>query len=290
VSSARALVRLLRLPSVMTVPGDVLVGAAWDGSAGTPGAPLASGVIGSSFVYLSGMALNDWADRDIDAVERPRRPIPAGEIAPPAALATALGLTGASLAIAGLGGSRRLKLAGALAATVWTYDLVSKDTPAGPWTMASARALDVLVGAGTNPVGALVPAGAIGAHALVITLVSAHEAEGGDAAVARDALIGCAAIGGLVVASALAGKRGPRDTALTLAAVGTYAFAMGKAGAAAMKKPDAAGLQRLVGTGVMANMPLQAALLASRGRVASATALLASFPFARRAARKVAVT
>jgi 4-hydroxybenzoate polyprenyltransferase len=290
VSSARALVRLLRLPSVLTVPGDVLVGAAWDGTADTPGAPLASGVIGSSFVYLSGMALNDWADRDIDAVERPRRPIPAGEIAPPAALATALGLTGASLAIAGIGGSRRLKLAGALAATVWTYDLVSKDTPAGPWTMASARALDVLVGAGSNPAGALVPAGAIGAHALVITLVSAHEAEGGDESVARGALIGCAAIGGLVVASALAGKRGPRDTALTLAAVGTYAFAVGKAGAAAMKKPDAAGLQRLVGTGVMANMPLQAALLASRGRVASATALLASFPFARRAARKVAVT
>ena len=68
-SSARALVRLVRLPSVLTVPGDVLVGAAWDGSADAPGAPLASGVIGSSFVYLSGMALNDWADRAIDAVE-----------------------------------------------------------------------------------------------------------------------------------------------------------------------------------------------------------------------------
>jgi 4-hydroxybenzoate polyprenyltransferase len=290
VSSARALLRLLRLPSVLTVPGDVLVGAAWDGSGDTAGAPLASGVIGSSFVYLSGMALNDWADREIDAVERPRRPIPAGEIAPPAALATALGLTGASLAAAGLGGSRRLKLAGALAAVVWTYDLMTKDTPAGPWTMASARALDVLVGAGSNPVGALVPAGAIGAHALVITLVSAHEAEGGDASVARGALAGCAAIGGLVAASALAGRRGPRDTGLALAAVGTYAFAMGKAGRAAMENPDAAGLQRLVGTGVMANMPLQAALLASRGRAASAAALLASFPFARRAARKVAVT
>jgi 4-hydroxybenzoate polyprenyltransferase len=88
----------------------------------------------------------------------------------------------------------------------------------------------------------------------------------------------------------LAGRRGPRDTALALAAVGTYAFAMGGAGRAAMKNPDAAGLQRLVGTGVMANMPLQAALLASRGRVASAAALLAGFPFARRAARKVAVT
>jgi 4-hydroxybenzoate polyprenyltransferase len=274
----------------LTVPGDVLVGAAWDGSAGTAGAPLASGVIGSSFVYLGGMALNDWADRDIDAIERPRRPIPAGEIAPPAALATALGLTGASLAAARLGGGRRLKLAGALAAVVWTYDLMTKDTPAGPWTMASARALDVLVGAGANPVGALVPAGAIGAHALVITLVSAHEAEGGDERVARDALIGCAAIGGLVTAGALAGRRGPRDTVLALAGVGVYAFAMGGAGRAAMKNPDAAGLQRLVGTGVMANMPLQAALLASRGRVASAAALLAGFPFARRAARKVAVT
>jgi 4-hydroxybenzoate polyprenyltransferase len=290
VSSARALVRLVRLPSVLTVPGDVLVGAAWDGSADAPGASLASGVVGSSFVYLGGMALNDWADREIDAVERPRRPIPAGEIAPPTALGAALGLTGASLAAAGLGGSRRLKVAAALAAVVWTYDLMTKDTPAGPWTMASARALDVLVGAGSNPVGALVPAGAIGAHALVITLVSAHEGVGGDASVARGALAGCAAIGGLVAVSALAGRRGARDTAVALAGVGAYAFAMGQAGAAAVKKPDAAGLQRLVGTGVMANMPLQAALLASRGRVASAAALLASFPFARRAARKVAVT
>jgi 4-hydroxybenzoate polyprenyltransferase len=290
VSSARALVRLVRLPSVLTVPGDVLVGAAWDGSPGAAGAPLASGVIGSSFVYLSGMALNDWADREIDAVERPRRPIPAGEIAAPTALATALGLTGASLAAARLGGGQRLKTAGALAAVVWAYDLMTKDTPAGPWTMASARALDVLVGAGSNPLGALVPAGAIGAHALVITQVSAHEAEGGDERVARDALVGVGAIGGVVAASALAGRRGARDTTLALAGVGAYAFAMGQAGRAAMRKPDAAGLQRLVGTGVMANMPLQAALLASRGRVASATALLASFPFARRAARKVAVT
>nr|BFE72579.1 hypothetical protein GCM10020092_058800 [Actinoplanes digitatis] len=103
------------------------------------------------------MAANDWADRDLDAAERPERPIPSGRISAPAALGIAAGLTAAGLALAArAGGARALAVAGPLAAAVWAYDLRLKNTAAGPAGMAACRALDVLLGASTgNPVRAL---------------------------------------------------------------------------------------------------------------------------------------
>ncbi|NEB17053.1 UbiA family prenyltransferase, partial [Streptomyces coelicoflavus] len=56
--------------------------------------------IGSSLcLYEAGMALNDWADREEDAVERPHRPLPSGRVRPAAALTAAGALTGAGLAL-----------------------------------------------------------------------------------------------------------------------------------------------------------------------------------------------
>ncbi|MGH2852652.1 MAG: UbiA family prenyltransferase, partial [Solirubrobacteraceae bacterium] len=131
---APALVRLVRLPAGLTVPGDVLLGAAWGGD-GEPPLAVARVALGSSLLYLGGMALNDWADRERDARERPRRPIPAGEVSPAMALGSAIALTGCAIAVAGAaGGARRLRATVALAGTVWLYDLKAKDTPAGPWT------------------------------------------------------------------------------------------------------------------------------------------------------------
>ncbi|WP_375373510.1 UbiA family prenyltransferase, partial [Micromonospora sp. ATA51] len=49
----------------------------------TPDAALAGA---SVLLYWAGMAANDWADRHLDAVERPERPIPSGRVSPPAAL------------------------------------------------------------------------------------------------------------------------------------------------------------------------------------------------------------
>jgi hypothetical protein len=283
-----ALARLVRLPAVLSVPGDVWVGSAW-GGARRPGAvgPLA---LGSSLLYLGGMALNDWADRGRDARERPGRPLPAGEVTPAAALGLALALTGGALAAArGGGGARGLRAGATLAAVVWAYDLAAKTTAAGPWTMALARALDVLLGAGRARRAA--PAAAVlGAHALVLTRVSAHEARGACAAPVCEALGGVAGVAG--AAAALCRSAPPRagDVALALACVGAYANAMGRAGAAALCAPgDPAPVRRLVATGVLANMPLQAALLAGRGRRAAAVALLAGWPAARWAAHRGAV-
>jgi hypothetical protein len=330
-----AFLRLFRLPSVLTVPGDVLLGAAWGGEGEEP-ATVATLALGSSLLYLGGMALNDWADRELDAHERPRRPLPAGEVAPAVALGSAVALTGGALAAAGaVGGARRLRAALPLAAAVWLYDLRAKDTPAGPWTMALARALDVLAGAGRNgdsrrrrvspgfgrngdsrrrrvspgfgrngdsrrrrvspgfgrrQLRAGPPAAVMGAHALLLTLVSAREVDGADRALAGRALVGVAATTAAAATLISVGPRSADTPAPALACLSLYGWAMGRAGVAALRQPSPAGLQRLVGAGVLANMPLQAALLAGRGRRVPAAALVAAWPAARWAARRTAVT
>lgn len=279
-----AFVRLLRLPSVATVPGDVLVGAAWAQDAEEP-VPVAL-PLASSLLYLGGMALNDWADREVDAIERPRRPIPAGEIAPSVAFASAAALTGSALLVIACERQSGKRWTGvALAGAVWLYDLRAKDTASGPWTMSLARTLDVMLGARSR---AAAPAACVvGAHALLITRVSAKEAQGGDQRLVVQALASVAAT--TLAATMLVIRRG-RSRMPALACLALYAAAMAQPGRRALREPEAAKLQALVGAGVLANMPLQAALLAGHGRRLAPVALVATWPFARRAARKAAVT
>ncbi|MCX4237520.1 UbiA family prenyltransferase [Streptomyces sp. A15ISP2-DRY2] len=176
----RAWVELLRLPALFTVPGDALAGAAAAGVRPNSRTLLA---IGSSLcLYEAGMALNDWADRAEDAVDRPHRPLPSGRVKPAAALAAAGGLTLAGLALASRAGRRPLAVAGALAATVWSYDLVLKHTPAGPPAMAAARGLDLLLGgvaSGGDTRKAVPSALTLATHTLAVTTVSRHETQGG---------------------------------------------------------------------------------------------------------------
>ncbi|MFJ2674433.1 SCO3242 family prenyltransferase [Streptomyces sp. NPDC087525] len=141
----RAWAELLRVSALFTVPGDALAGAAALGARPNRSTALAVGA--SLCLYEAGMALNDWADREEDAIDRPHRPIPSGRISPPAALAAAGALTAAGLALAARAGRTSLAVGTALAATVWAYDLRLKHTAAGPAAMGAARALDVLLGA-----------------------------------------------------------------------------------------------------------------------------------------------
>lgn len=178
--NVNAWVELLRLPALFTVPGDALAGAAAAGARPNPRTLVA--IASSLCLYEAGMALNDWADRAEDAVDRPHRPLPSGRIRPSAALAAAGGLTAAGLALASTAGRRPLAVAGALAATVWSYDLVLKRTPAGPVAMAAARSLDLLLGgvAANGDIRRALPSAlALGTHTLAVTTVSRHETQGG---------------------------------------------------------------------------------------------------------------
>lgn len=290
--TVRALAELVRLPAVLSVPGDVLLGqAAADGR--TRPARLAALCAASGCLYLGGMALNDWADREVDARERPHRPIPSGRVSAGTALGVAAGLTGAGLGVAAVGGgTRALAAAVPVAAAAWGYDLIGKDTRFAPYSMAAARSLDVLLGAAGGSVGRALPAAAVvGAHTAVVTGLSRHEVAGGDTAAGRTALAGTALV--TTAATALAARShrgGPGALATGLGLLAAYAATVGAAQDRARRTADAPTIQRAVGAGVLGLIPLEAGLVAARGRVGTAAAVAGLWPVARGLARKRAVT
>jgi 4-hydroxybenzoate polyprenyltransferase len=284
------LAQLVRLPAALSVPGDILAGAV--ASAGTP-RPRVLGTMASSVaLYWAGMALNDYADATVDAVERPQRPIPSGRVARRTAFATACGLTAAGLGLAALtGGRRALGVAVPLTGLVWAYDLGLKSTPAGPAAMAGARALNVLAGAEPGRRVAALPAALLtGAHIYTVTALSRHEVSGAPRAVPAATLAGSTATA--VAAAALPGLR-KRDRAARIgAAAGAlgYLASYGTAQARAAREPSATNVRDAVGTGIMSLMPLQAALTAGGGGTVLAGALALAHPLARGLARKVSPT
>ncbi|MEU9484992.1 SCO3242 family prenyltransferase [Streptomyces decoyicus] len=356
--TGRAWAELLRVSALFSVPGDLLAGATAAGH--RPNHRTALATCASLCLYEAGMALNDWADRDIDAVERPDRPIPSGRIAPAAALTAAGGLTVAGLALAAAASRPALLTATALAATVWAYDLHLKNTPAGPAAMACARTLDLLQGAvatappgTTRPrppavadrTGTLYPSGAagsaraalpsallLGVHTLAVTTVSRREAQGSSSALPLAGLAVVAAVAGAArggrgrgrsrMGSGSRGRMGsesrgrsesrsrfrpsayrpaagcppadrpaaPAPSPVTAALLAGYGATAARPLLHAVLNPSPYFLQRAVGGGIRAMIPLQAALTARAGAPRTAAALLALIPAARRLSRKVSPT
>ncbi|MFJ8733890.1 SCO3242 family prenyltransferase [Streptomyces bauhiniae] len=293
---------LLRLPALFTVPGDVLAGAAT--VSGRPGPRTLWAISSSLCLYEAGMALNDWADRAEDAAERPHRPLPSGRIRPAAALTAACALTATGLALAARAGRPVLAVAAPLAATVWAYDLGLKRTPAGPAAMATARALDLLLGAATVSGGvrpALSSAALLGTHTLAVTTVSRHETRGGSPLTALTALAttGALALGlgrgstraqvQLDVQQLSAARHGPAYP-LRVALALAYAATAGRPYLHAALNPSPPLTQKAVGGGIRATIPLQAALSARAGAPVSALITAALAPLAARFAKKVSVT
>jgi len=277
----RTLAELVRAPAALSVPGDVVAGAA---AAGTLG-PRSAGLAGASVcLYWAGMAANDWADRELDAAERPERPIPSGRISAPAALGVAAGLTAAGLALAGrAGGARAMAVAVPLAAAVWAYDLRLKNTAAGPAGMAACRALDVLLGASAgNPARALPAAAAVAVHTWTVTELSRHEVAG-----SRGARLPAAT---LATTAAITGAVAARATGPAAMLAGQYALGYGKAQAALLTDGAADRVRAAVGAGITSLPALQGALTARAGRVLAGIAVAAAAPLGRLLARKVSPT
>ena len=281
-----SVIQLVRAPAALSVPGDSLAGAA---AAGWPFGRRSVTLPASAVcLYWAGMALNDYADRDLDRVERPERPIPSGRISPRFAFGLAAGLTAAGVGLAAAGGGwPAFRVAVPLAATVWIYDLALKSTAAGPVAMAAARTLDVLLGAAGNR--RAVPAAlTVGAHTLGLTVLSRGEVHGSTAAVPRAALAGTVAVTGAALFGGRSRGRLARVVAAGLAA--GYAATVGPAQSAAVQDPSSGAVRRAVGAGILGFIPLQAALLARAGSVRAALPVALTFPLARRLSRKVSAT
>ncbi|MEX1023847.1 MAG: UbiA family prenyltransferase [Planctomycetota bacterium] len=183
------LVRLSLFPSAVAdaACGVVLGAALW------PAGPAPWLMIASSLgVYHGGMALNDWADRELDARERPDRPIPSGAIRPGAALALALFLLvgGVACALAAdpvVG----LVMTGVAAAAV-VYDLAGRGAWRGPLLLGLCRAGNLgaaaLLGAravGVEPDHLVAPALLYGAYVFVVSRLGRMEDAEDDAALGQ---------------------------------------------------------------------------------------------------------
>jgi 4-hydroxybenzoate polyprenyltransferase len=139
----------------------------------------------SSLLYLAGMALNDYFDREQDARERPARPIPSGRVRPRAALALGLGMLAIGTALGWVaaivsGDVRPGIVATLLAGAVLLYDAVYKRTPLGPLVMGACRTLNVLLGMSVSlepwsaPLFAV--AGGVGLYIVGVTTFARREA------------------------------------------------------------------------------------------------------------------
>jgi 4-hydroxybenzoate polyprenyltransferase len=139
-SRPRSYLLLARVSNLPTVWTNVLAAYVVAGAAlySMPMAALAMTVF-----YTAGMFLNDASDADIDAVQRPERPIPAGDVSRLEALVAGLGmLAGGEWILKEL--PQRwpaLMWGAALAAAIVAYDYKHKGQTFAPVVMGLCRAL-----------------------------------------------------------------------------------------------------------------------------------------------------
>ena len=279
-----AVLRLIRPPNVFTAFADAVAGLLILRGLGIaiPGHAFAI-VLASGCLYLAGIVLNDVFDRDIDARERPRRPIPSGDVS--LSFATALG---ASLMIAGIAiafwvGSSAGCVALALAACILLYDAGLKRTRIGPLVMGACRSLDVALAISTGlALGADWPAIAIaapltlGAYVAALTYIARDEVDGNTTRRARLGLLWMFGIMVVAVIALIAASDLPRS-AWAWPWV-TFAVVRGwRNWAPVWHRHDARSTGRAIGGGIMLIPLLDAAFVAIAGSpfAAIAVALLA---------------
>ncbi|MGP4014804.1 SCO3242 family prenyltransferase [Saccharopolyspora sp. 5N708] len=279
----RKLVALTRAPAALTVLGDTAVGAM------AAGRPLRGRrvllPVASVALYWTGMALNDWADRELDAVERPERPIPSGLVSADEALGVAAVLLSCGLIAGATAGRAEGRLAAALAAAVIGYDTAFKGGAAGPAAMAACRGLDVLLGAG-GARESWPAAGVLAAHTCSVTALSRGEVSGADHRTVA------AALGTTALTAAVAAAGDCASSRHRIAALGAsvlYAAQVGTAQLRAYRNPVAGNVRDATRAGIHGMVPLQIALIARRD-IRSAALLAAVLPAVRYFGRKVSAT
>ncbi len=183
----RAYLQLLRVPNLFTAMADVIMGFLFTHAAlaAGDGWVLAVLVGASVLLYAAGVVLNDVFDFEIDARERPDRPLPSGRV--PLSVARWLGwgllVLGPALAWIAAFLANDLRpgaVATLLAGCIVVYDAVLKRTPLGPPAMGACRMLNVLLGmsaaAGPWQDEHWLAAAAIGTYIAGVTWLARNEA------------------------------------------------------------------------------------------------------------------
>jgi 4-hydroxybenzoate polyprenyltransferase len=137
VSRLLPLLRLVRVGTLFSPAADVVASSA---IAGLPwSASVVAAMFASTSLYAAGMVWNDVADRKSDALLRPERPLPRGDVSLPLAVALGTALIGLGLWLSPCRGYH-----GLIAALVLAYDFAGKRLAwLGVLGMGTLRALNL---------------------------------------------------------------------------------------------------------------------------------------------------
>ena len=292
-NSLLAYLQLMRPANIITAWADILFGAAAGFSLEADLNYTALGwlIIATTGLYGGGVVFNDVCDAELDAIERPERPIPSGRV--PLKNASALG---SILLLAGILAARMVStpstiIAIAIAASVLVYDKWGKhQTFIGPLNMGMCRGGNLLLGISIVSEAisdrwylALIPILYIGA----ITAISQGEVHGGRKttgiiAIALISLVICCILGlGFLPEYRL-------WMALPFASLFTFLVLPPFVKAAFEPSPEL--IQNAVKAGILALIVLDAAIAAGFADWIYGLAILALLPLSRLLGKIFAIT
>lgn len=289
----KAFLSLTRPANLVTAIADVLAGMAIAGffqdSAPVP-APVGWLCLATVGLYGGGVVFNDVFDAELDAVERPERPIPSGVVSK--AAATGLGVV---LLAIGIGASFMVnQTAGLLAIAITVaslvYDRFGKHNKLlGPLNMGLCRGLNLLLGVSILP-GQVMPWAWVGLVPIIyiaaITMISRGEVHGGSSTTIRAAGLLYAVVIGCV--AALAQQKDHLGTALPfLFLFGYYIFPpLWRA----VREPIGPNIGAAVRAGVLSLIVMNAAWVAAFANFPLALLVFCLLPLSRLLAKVFAVT
>lgn len=285
--------RLTRPANIVTAVSDILAGIAIAGFLTgdvQDYAPIMWLILATMGLYGGGVVMNDVFDADLDAVERPERPIPSGLISRGEATRLGVFLLAAGVFCAYLVSPLSAIIAFATAIAAVVYDKYAKHHAVlGPLTMGTCRGLNLLLGMSiindTLSVYwflAIVPIIYISA----ITMISRGEVHGG-----KSLTMYAAAALYLVAGIAIAyfGVRGGHAVA-TVVFVVIWGLMVLIPLANAARKPEGRMIGRAVKAGVLGLILMNAAWASAFGATFLALIIVLLLPFSILLAKAFAVT
>ena len=289
-----AYLQLMRPANITTAWADILLGAAVAGFSGGTNFDFNSLgwlILATTGLYGGGVVFNDVCDAELDAVERPERPIPSGKVSleNAAALGTVLLLIG--ILAAGMVSTLSEIIAMIVAASVLVYDKWSKHQSfLAPVNMGLCRGGNLLLGVSvvSGAIGdrwylALVPMLYIGA----ITAISRGEVHGGKKTTGIVAI----ALISLVIACIL-GLRvlAEYELSMTLPFLGLFTALVLPPFVRAAIEPSPELIQGAVKAGILCLIVLDAAIAAGFTDWTYGLSILALLPCSRLLGKAFAIT
>jgi 4-hydroxybenzoate polyprenyltransferase len=260
-SRLRAYAELMRLPNVFTAMADILAGY-FITSMETDTLPgLVFLLVASSGLYTSGIVLNDYFDYIIDKAERPERPLPSGRVRRETALVLGLSLLGIGCLSAAAAGRASAVVALLLAASILSYDGLTKNIPVlGSVNMGVCRYWNFVLGMSLSeldPLTLTVPL-LLMLYVVAITTLSKGEVGGGRR---RPVLRSLMLLTAVVIGFVLLNRSAVLPNEISLLALALFCVMILRFVVTALTRPETSNIRRAVKFLVLGLIPLDATIV-----------------------------